>query len=160
MTGLYAKLAGYEEEERRIAEADLVLVMGTSLKVHPTARMPGLAKDGVTRVLINLEKVGDFGKRPEDICILGGCDEGVRALADALGWREELEMLWREVAPDGAVDDDDNELDLAIEKLRQRMEQAGKISNGHKKMLERHLEAKFASMLPSSVDRVEMADLG
>lgn len=139
--------AGYEEEEQRIVEADLVLVMGTSLKVHPTARIPGLAKEGVTRVLINLERAGDFGKRPEDVCMLGGCDEGVRTLADALGWRSELEELWRGIASDGGDVDEDNDLDQAIENLRQKMEQAGNISNGHKRMLEKHLEEKFADIL-------------
>lgn len=140
--------AEYEEEERRVVEADLVLVMGTSLKVHPTARIPGLVKEGVTRVLINLERVGDFGKRPEDVCMLGECDEGVRALADALGWRGELEELWREIAPNGGDVIDDNDLDQAIENLRQEMERAGKISDGHKRMLEKHLEEKFADILP------------
>ncbi|KAH6665531.1 DHS-like NAD/FAD-binding domain-containing protein [Halenospora varia] len=77
--------------------ADLVIVMGTSLTVHPFASLPQFAGEGVPRVLINKEKVGDFGSRPDDVVILGDCDEGVRKLADALGWRDELEGLWLEV---------------------------------------------------------------
>jgi NAD-dependent histone deacetylase SIR2 len=30
---------------------------------------------------------------------LGDCDTGVRRLASALGWLEELEALWEEVNP-------------------------------------------------------------
>lgn len=137
--------AGFEDEEKKVLEADMVLVMGTSLKVHPAARIPGLTRGGVPRVLINWEKVRDLGTRPEDLCILGECDEGVCRLADALGWRDELEELWREIAPSGGKHQhqDGVELDQAIERLRQKMEQAGKISDGHRKMLERHLEEKM-----------------
>lgn len=137
--------AGFEDEEKKVLEADMVLVMGTSLKVHPAARIPELTREGVPRVLINWEKVGDLGTRPKDICILGECDEGVRQLGDALGWRGELEELWREVAPGGGKRKQPYgaEPDQAIERLRQKTEQAGRISEGHKKMLERHLEEKM-----------------
>ncbi|KAG4429193.1 hypothetical protein IFR05_015327 [Cadophora sp. M221] len=76
--------------------ADLVIVLGTSLSVQPFASLPGMAREGTPRVLINKEEVGDFGTRLDDVMILGDCDEGVRKLADALGWREELEELWYE----------------------------------------------------------------
>ncbi|KAJ5040363.1 uncharacterized protein L3040_006019 [Drepanopeziza brunnea f. sp. 'multigermtubi'] len=74
--------------------ADLIIVMGTSLSVQPFASLPSMAGDGVPRVLINKEKVGDFGSRLDDVEILGECDEGVRELADALGWKDELEQMW------------------------------------------------------------------
>jgi len=77
--------------------ADLIIVMGTSLTVHPFASLPQMASEGVPRVLINKEIVGDFGSRPDDVMILGDCDDGVRKLADALGWRDELESMWLEV---------------------------------------------------------------
>jgi NAD-dependent histone deacetylase SIR2 len=79
------------------AMADMIIVMGTSLSVQPFASLPSLAKPGAPRVLFNLEKVGDFGSRPDDVIVLGDCDEAVRKLADALGWLDELEILWREV---------------------------------------------------------------
>ncbi|KAL7620905.1 Sir2 histone deacetylase Hst2 [Parahypoxylon ruwenzoriense] len=75
--------------------ADLVLVMGTSLLVQPFASLPRRAREGVPRVLFNLERVGDLGSRPDDVLYLGGCDAGVRKLADELGWRSELEAMWR-----------------------------------------------------------------
>ncbi|KAI1392497.1 NAD-dependent deacetylase sirtuin-2 [Hypoxylon trugodes] len=75
--------------------ADLVLVMGTSLQVHPFASLPQRAAEGVPRVLFNLERVGDLGTRADDVLVLGSCDSGVRKLADELGWRGELESMWR-----------------------------------------------------------------
>ncbi|EPE32058.1 DHS-like NAD/FAD-binding protein [Glarea lozoyensis ATCC 20868] len=79
------------------AEADLVIVMGTSLSVHPFASLPQFAREGVPRVLINKEQVGDFGSRLDDVVVLSDCDDGVRKLADALGWGDELEAMWLEV---------------------------------------------------------------
>ncbi len=81
--------------------ADLCIVMGTSLSVHPFAGLPGFCSSGVPRVLINLERVGDLGTRPDDVLLLQECDEGVRKLATALGWIDELEAYWNETKPDG-----------------------------------------------------------
>jgi len=82
------------------AAADLVLVLGTSLSVHPFAGLPGRAAPAVPRVLFNLEAVGGIGSRPDDVLALGPCDAGVRRLADALGWRDELETLWKDLVGD------------------------------------------------------------
>ncbi|OJJ33303.1 hypothetical protein ASPWEDRAFT_116288 [Aspergillus wentii DTO 134E9] len=140
--------SNFETEEQKVGEADLMLIMGTSLKVHPAARLPGRAAEGVPRVLINLDKAGDIGKRPDDMFILGKCDEGVQKLADALGWREELETLWKEISTkeDEQVDVS-KELDAAIEQLSNVMKESRQVSTGHKKMLENHLESKFAGLL-------------
>src|SRR4051812_25088410 len=94
--------------------ADLVIVMGTSLSVSPFANLPQLAGQGVPRLLFNLEPVGDFGSRPDDVIVLGDCDSGVRKLADILGWRDELEALWEEVGSDAKVKE--------AEKLQQKRE--------------------------------------
>ncbi|KAI8958133.1 NAD-dependent deacetylase sirtuin-2 [Daldinia sp. FL1419] len=77
--------------------ADLMLVMGTSLLVHPFAGLPRRAREGAPRVLFNLERVGDMGSRADDVLVLGDCDSGIRKLADELGWRDELETEWRVV---------------------------------------------------------------
>ncbi|KAJ5297371.1 hypothetical protein N7508_007620 [Penicillium antarcticum] len=78
----------------KVKEADLCIVMGTSLSVHPFASLPGLCTDNTPRVLINMEQVGGLGSRKDDVLLLGDCDTGVRKLAKALGWEEELETLW------------------------------------------------------------------
>ncbi|KAL1963418.1 hypothetical protein VTN77DRAFT_8319 [Rasamsonia byssochlamydoides] len=136
---------------KAMAQADLVIIMGTSLLVHPVAGLPGLVREGVPRVHVNREKVGSIGRRPDDVCILGDCDDGVRQLADALGWREELEVLWREVG--GSSKDGEDEaasskdaisLEKKIAKLPGKVDRSLKISNGHRNWLERHLEKKLA----------------
>ncbi|KAI9642350.1 Sir2 histone deacetylase Hst2 [Ciborinia camelliae] len=75
-------------------KADLVIVMGTSLSVQPFASLPTYPAPGVPRLLFNMVSVGDFGSRLDDVIVLGDCDSGVRKLADALGWRDELEEMW------------------------------------------------------------------
>ena len=76
--------------------ADLCIVMGTSLSVQPFASLPSFCSEGVPRILINLERVGGLGTRSDDVLILGDCDAGVQKLAMALGWDEELRLLWDE----------------------------------------------------------------
>ncbi|CAI7612987.1 unnamed protein product [Penicillium glandicola] len=77
-------------------EADLCIVMGTSLSVQPFAGLPSMVSQGVPRVLINMERVGGLGSRSDDVLVIGDCDAGVRKFAKALGWGEELEALWEE----------------------------------------------------------------
>jgi len=36
-----------------------------------------------------------MGTRPDDVVILGDCDENVRKMAGEFGWAEELKELWR-----------------------------------------------------------------
>lgn len=47
-------------------------------------------------MLINLEEVGDFGSRSDDVVLLGLCDDIVRKLCKKLGWEEELDAAWKE----------------------------------------------------------------
>ncbi|KAK1506480.1 [Colletotrichum costaricense] len=77
------------------ALADLIVVMGTSLSVYPFAGLAEASKSGVPRLLLNRERVGQMGRRADDVVELGTCDAGVRKLAALLGWGDELEALWR-----------------------------------------------------------------
>lgn len=81
------------------AEADLCIVLGTSLTVQPFASLPSMCRDATPRILINKERVGGLGTSADDVLILGDCDEGVRKLAKACGWLGELEALWARTAP-------------------------------------------------------------
>ncbi|XP_078489170.1 NAD-dependent protein deacetylase sirtuin-2 [Ciona intestinalis] len=90
---------------------DLLIVMGTSLKVHPFASLVDGVEDTTPRLLINREKCGesdplmklmggggagmdfDSDKAYRDVCWLGDCDDGCLALADLLGWKNELETM-------------------------------------------------------------------
>lgn len=140
----------FEEREKMVAEADLLIVMGTSLKVAPCSRLPRLLKHDVPRILINMEKVGDIGYRDKDLCIIGTCDDGVRELTDALGWSYELERLWNDAvsAKKGHKEFEGGpSLDECIAKIARTMKDKRKISDGHKRMLENHLNSKFADIM-------------
>ena len=79
-----------------LRNADLLFVIGTSLTVQPFASLATLVPEHCPRVLINLDSVGDFGSRPDDVVCLGRCDDVVRDLCAALGWADELEAAWKE----------------------------------------------------------------
>lgn len=87
----------FSRQSYQLGIADLVIVIGTSLTVHPFAALPEMAPDDKPRVLFNLDRVGQMGTRADDVLELGDCDAGIRKLADELGWREELEELWKKV---------------------------------------------------------------
>ncbi|EHY59873.1 Sir2 histone deacetylase Hst2 [Exophiala dermatitidis] len=119
------------------AKADLAIIMGTSLTVQPFASLPSFVREDTPRVLINLERVGTLGSRPDDVLLLGDCDAGVRKFADALGWREELEQLWESTNPDKAerdrqeepVKDRQERLDEEVEKLTRDIDASLKLSS-------------------------------
>ncbi|KAL4804658.1 DHS-like NAD/FAD-binding domain-containing protein [Aspergillus unguis] len=147
----------FEKKEKEwvgSGKADMVLAMGSSLKVAPASMVPRKVGEGVRRVLVNREVVGDFGSREGDVCLLGECDEKVREVAKKLGWEEELETLHRE-----AVERKERELEMeewdgdnvptldeciasAAEKMKMRMG----VSEGHRKMLEGHLGEKLKNI--------------
>lgn len=80
--------------------ADLAIIMGTSLTVQPFASLPWKIQQGVPRLLINREQVGDIGYRGDDVVFLDNCDKGVIQLAKELGWEKELEDMWLEMLPE------------------------------------------------------------
>lgn len=89
---------------------DLLLIMGTSLQVQPFAGLVGRVSKSCPRLLINMEKAGqadplfgllgfgggmdfDSDKAYRDVAHISTCDDGCLALAELLGWKEELEEL-------------------------------------------------------------------
>lgn len=120
------------------ANADLCIVMGTSLSVQPFASLPGFCAEGVPRLLINKERVGGLGSRADDVLLLGECDAGVRHLASALGWLEELEALWRRTNPEDDIGAQsqpektrDEVLEDEINKLTAEVDKSLQLSNDH-----------------------------
>eukprot|EP00455_Lapot_gusevi_P022871 TRINITY_DN2380_c0_g1_i7.p1 TRINITY_DN2380_c0_g1~~TRINITY_DN2380_c0_g1_i7.p1 ORF type:complete len:469 (-),score=115.30 TRINITY_DN2380_c0_g1_i7:45-1328(-) len=98
--------------ERDFPQAELLLVMGTSLKVQPFASLVCNVNDECPRVLINREKVGnrvannrlfrlfdedgfnfDGPDNFRDVFVQGDCDAGVRQFAQILGWEADLDAL-------------------------------------------------------------------
>ncbi|OBT82550.1 hypothetical protein VE02_08527 [Pseudogymnoascus sp. 03VT05] len=166
------------------SQADLMIIIGTSLSVHPFASLPDMALEGTPRVLLNMERVGTLGSRPDDVLLLGDCDSQVRRLADELGWRDELEELYKEVGgPDAGREPatpsaKQEVLEDEIEKLTAEVDQALKLSNGHKSVdhalkisdghknwLEKHLAEKVAAgpaeaeVLPAGEEKTQRQDI-
>ncbi|KAE9390462.1 NAD-dependent deacetylase sirtuin-2 [Gymnopus androsaceus JB14] len=81
-----------------IRNSDLLIVIGTSLTVHPFASLAEIAPDTCPRVLINMETVGSFGEREDDVILLDKCDKVIKDLCKELGWEEELVKIWEETA--------------------------------------------------------------
>ena len=75
--------------------ATLLIVLGTSLAVHPFAALVMQTSHGVPRFLINRERVGenlglDFGGATDGF-ESGDCDDAVRRLCAELGWEAALD---------------------------------------------------------------------
>lgn len=84
-----------------LKEADLLIVMGTSLTVYPFAGLVNQVSATVPRLLINREVRGPWkvmldSQSPgeessfRDAAFLGDCDEGVEQLCREMGWHDEL----------------------------------------------------------------------
>ena len=95
--------------EHDLPQADLLIVVGTSLVVQPFASLIDKVGYETPRLLINKERVGeadpvlramgyrkgfDFGAgNTRDALFEGDCDSGVWELCQLLGWEEELREL-------------------------------------------------------------------
>lgn len=130
------------------AKADLAIIMGTSLTVQPFASLPSFVSEDTPRVLINLERVGSLGSRPDDVLLLGDCDAGVRKFADALGWGAELEELWETTNPEkndrkqqqAPLKTRQEQLDDEIEKLTKDIDASLKVTGEASERIKAELE--------------------
>lgn len=114
----------FDHNAQITALADLVLIIGTSLSVYPFAGLPELVAPGRPRVLFNMERVGRLGTRTDDVVHTGPCDDGIRALAQKLGWDKELDRHWRGIVGDKEADrqmkgdrEHEEEVEDEVEKL-------------------------------------------
>ena len=78
-----------------LGQTDLLIVMGTSLKVAPVSLIPEMLNSRTPRILFNRELVGDFAPpgtdgNHRDVFYEGNCDDSARKLCCLLGWEEEL----------------------------------------------------------------------
>jgi NAD+-dependent protein deacetylase SIR2 len=97
----------------QLNEADLLIVIGTSLTVHPFASLVNMVTGQCPRVLINLDKVGEIGSGKNDLVLLGKCDNIISDLAKELGWEDELDKEWAATA--GSLDIHEATLDTPTE---------------------------------------------
>jgi NAD+-dependent protein deacetylase SIR2 len=92
---LYLQLpADFSTRASHLQDADLLLILGTSLTVWPFAGLTRFVPQSCPRVLFNLEPAGDIGTRVNDVELLGKCDDVVRELCRHLGWEQELDKEW------------------------------------------------------------------
>ena len=75
----------------KLAETDLVIVMGTSLRVFPFAAIIGMVPKEVPIVLVNRENTAI--DREKFLFLEGDIDEILKALIKDLGWSSNLEQL-------------------------------------------------------------------
>ena len=99
----------FELAKRDFPEADLLIVMGTSLTVYPFAGLISKVNLNTPRILINRDPVGaatpmmlmrghlgfDFGgnMNKRDVPLLGDCQATVDSLVSALGWEDDFKAL-------------------------------------------------------------------
>lgn len=156
--------AEFFENRDLLSEADLCIVLGTSLSVQPFASLPHLVNDSVPRLLINMEQVGDLGSRPDDVLILKDCDTGVRELANALGWVGELEATWAGTAKEGQFvpgkkedvkKSRDEALQDEVDKLTKEVEKTLKLGREQQKWLDSYTGRKIAGEVRSEEKKGE-----
>lgn len=75
--------------------ADLLIIVGTSLTVHPACDFVNKVRPIVNRLVINNQCVGEdlglnFTHKSRDTILLGGIDDGFLQLALSLGWIDDL----------------------------------------------------------------------
>jgi len=91
----------FEYVKKDFPKCDLLIVMGTSLQVHPFASLIEKVASGTPRLLINRERVGEYpyggfdfsSSGSADIFFHGDCDVGCQQLAKLLKWESDLERL-------------------------------------------------------------------
>jgi NAD-dependent histone deacetylase SIR2 len=153
--------AFHEARQTLPQQADLCIVMGTSLTVQPFASLPQLVPEECPRILVNMEQVGGLGSRADDVLLLGSCDEGVRKLCDVLGWREELERLWREVCPEEVQEEraprtKEQEIEDEVEKLTQDVDKSLKLAREHDHTTREELGVKIGKHMSGGMENSEM----
>lgn len=140
--------------------ADLLIVMGTSLTVQPFASLAGMVADSCPRILINLDRVGDFGSRADDVVLLGKCDETVTALCKELGWEEELLRLWKttETSVSKSTDDEPKETVPVKATKNQEHQEPDHLKDVTAKMAQLVVEAAEGEPKPSKSKAVEIPE--
>lgn len=101
-------------------KADLLIIIGTSLKVNPFASLTSMVREEVPRILINNDKVAqyieevdeidgqkivmlppnhrallryDHPSNTRDVYLGGDCQDTIKQLAELIGWGNELNQL-------------------------------------------------------------------
>lgn len=81
--------------DRDVKNVDLVLVIGTSLKVAPVSEMPNFLPHNVPHVYMSREPIEHVNF---DVQLLGNCDDVVFELCRRAGWELKHEMISKDCA--------------------------------------------------------------
>jgi len=93
-----------------VKEVDLLIVIGTSLVVHPFASIATRIPFDCPRILINMEEAGPFDQndKTRDVCLFGDCQVKVIELMKELDWFDDFKKI---------IPEDSKSLKEALEKL-------------------------------------------
>lgn len=125
----------YKSIEKDFTKCDLLIVMGTSLKVYPFAGLVAKANPKVPRLLINIEPVGlasrsnpsgldlsGTSRHKRDAFHKGDCDGGCKELAKLLGWHTELDALIAEEKTSDRTDAGDKKVKDVLSRISASVE--------------------------------------
>ena len=130
-TVLYGRNLPQEFYDKSIVDmpenVNVLLVLGTSLTVHPAAGIPDMMNLKVSenedeieklRVVINLEEtVGstsiDFDANASDIALQGGCDEICLDLIELCGWMDDF-IIYKELMCESSQQKIDERINLKV----------------------------------------------
>lgn len=92
-----------------LPQADLLIIIGTSLVVYPFASLVNMVRKGIPRIYINkhIEQVGNFSPKKSDIpdiAFESESDSFLRELCNLCGWSEDLDKLLKNEAYLGSLD--------------------------------------------------------
>lgn len=88
----------FDKFSKDFPEADLLIVMGTSLEVEPFANIVKMVRPSVPRLLINRDLVGPFKiqtRNSRDVAELGDLCDITRKFVNALKWQADMEEVMR-----------------------------------------------------------------
>ena len=83
----------FYESMHFLQETDLVIIMGTSLKVEPFASLTDMVDKKSWIVVINREKVGNFNYNnisSTKLFLEGTCDDVVKQILEDCGWWDDF----------------------------------------------------------------------
>ncbi|XP_029642870.1 NAD-dependent protein deacetylase sirtuin-3 isoform X2 [Octopus sinensis] len=85
----------FYQYQKDMSRTELVLIMGTSLEVHPFAGIIDYAPSTVPRILFNMKAVGPFrtSSRANDFTVEGDLTESLEQLVTQLNWQAEMLKL-------------------------------------------------------------------
>ncbi|XP_069084457.1 NAD-dependent protein deacetylase sirtuin-3-like isoform X2 [Pleurodeles waltl] len=88
----------FYELSKDFGNADLLIIMGTSLEIEPFASLVNSVRPNVPRLLLNRHLVGPFKKKPlknTDVADIGELTDSTTKFAQALRWATEIEELMK-----------------------------------------------------------------